>query len=783
MTVVAHNMLAMNAQRQYRMITKNKAKSTEKLASGFRINRAADDAAGLTISEKMRKQIRGLNRASQNIQDGISLCQVADGALGEMESMIHRMNELSVQGANDTNTAQDREAIDAELRQLRQAVNDICSDTEFNGIKIFQDPYIPSVSGFNREIKVWNSGVSADGRMEYGGIEYGGKRYSWTELNGMTSTAVYDSVTEELIPGEHTVTLPAYEYDAADGYTPTGTNVSFGFVIAEDGKELQNITRNYSWSASAAGIIFEGRTYAWDELEDEEHNKTFDSDNIKAGNYAINTQDGTHIWFTIPDSARDLSDVMDGITMEAARVVAWTSKVSSVSQMKAVNLSMGGTVNITEANKGLISDQYTIVADRTGAGVVNGAGTSLAVETWSQLGMADADGTFNPQHGNTYHGYYNDGECDYDHNNTNGTSGWEYTQGTDQYQDARTGMTFQLSAVQEASQDAVIAGLDGVIVSTAILADTVGTMGSYVAAGNYVTNAQVVRSNISFELQRTLGRNFDSATADVGIGNVVEQADRLQIELTGAGGSEIFASNTSASNFRNQIKNCLESSAGGSISLELIHGDDSISLKYDVRNLTDTESTDLANGTSDIEGIVNDIMTTALGTANINANGLASQTYIANEKNMAAGNAASYVNFGTVVDVVERVINIQASDVPLDSFEIKLRPLNSSILGLDSLDVDGYTNASMSIHAVGDALSILNRERSRFGAMQNGLEHTRNNVENRSENLQTAESKLRDTDMASEMVKYSKNSILEQVGQAMIAQANQNSQMILQLLQ
>ena len=120
---VAHNIFAMNAQRQYNISTSNKSKSTEKLSSGYRINRAADDAAGLSISEKMRKQVRGLSRASENCQDGISLVQVADGALAETHAILQRMNELAVQSANGTNSATDRAAIDNEKKELVKELN------------------------------------------------------------------------------------------------------------------------------------------------------------------------------------------------------------------------------------------------------------------------------------------------------------------------------------------------------------------------------------------------------------------------------------------------------------------------------------------------------------------------------------------------------------------------------------------------------------------------------------------------------------------------------------
>ena len=130
--VVQHNMAASNANRQLGISTNTLSKSTEKLSSGYRINRAADDAAGLSISEKMRSQIRGLNKASSNAQDGISAIQTAEGALNEAHSILQRMNELATQSANDTNTTADRTAVQSEVDALTNELSRIASTSQFN---------------------------------------------------------------------------------------------------------------------------------------------------------------------------------------------------------------------------------------------------------------------------------------------------------------------------------------------------------------------------------------------------------------------------------------------------------------------------------------------------------------------------------------------------------------------------------------------------------------------------------------------------------------------------
>lgn len=139
--VVQHNLTAMNANRQLGVTTSAQAKSTEKLSSGYRINRAGDDAAGLTISEKMRSQIRGLNKASTNAQDGVSLIQVAEGALAETHSILQRMNELATQAANDTNTTIDRNAVQKEINQLVSEIDRIRSTTQFNTMNLIDGTF------------------------------------------------------------------------------------------------------------------------------------------------------------------------------------------------------------------------------------------------------------------------------------------------------------------------------------------------------------------------------------------------------------------------------------------------------------------------------------------------------------------------------------------------------------------------------------------------------------------------------------------------------------------
>ena len=207
--VVQHNLTAMNANRQLGVTTGGQAKSSEKLSSGYRINRAGDDAAGLKISEKMRSQVRGLNKASSNAQDGVSLIQTAEGALNEAHSILQRMNELAVQGANDTNENIDREAINEELDELTKELDRISETTQFNKQNLldgsFKQKNLQVGANANQKIQISIGNMNAatlglknikgneDGKVQEGikidGFTYQGIKYQFNPSMGTASNA------------------------------------------------------------------------------------------------------------------------------------------------------------------------------------------------------------------------------------------------------------------------------------------------------------------------------------------------------------------------------------------------------------------------------------------------------------------------------------------------------------------------------------------------------------------------------------------------------------------
>ena len=198
--VVQHNLTAANTNRQLGITTSGLQKSTEKLSSGYKINRAADDAAGLSISEKMRNQIRGLNKASDNAQDGISLVQTAEGALNEVHSMLQRMSELSVQAANGTNDTTDRGSINDEIQQLKTEIERVGSTTQFNKMNILDGTFS---TGANKLLQVGANAnqtikIDIDALQSVVGSSLKGDLKTETATNAQSAITVVQSSIEKL---------------------------------------------------------------------------------------------------------------------------------------------------------------------------------------------------------------------------------------------------------------------------------------------------------------------------------------------------------------------------------------------------------------------------------------------------------------------------------------------------------------------------------------------------------------------------------------------------------
>ena len=234
--IVQHNITAMNANRMLELTTGSLSKSTEKLSSGYRINRAADDAAGLTISEKMRKQIRGLDQASTNAEDGVSSVQTAEGALTEVHSMLQRMNELAVQASNGTNSTSDRQAIQDEIDQLNTEIDRVSETTKFNEIYLLKGDNGSTKNVYMNGHDAGLKGTLTDGAksatfvidtLESGDkMTIAGKEYTIGSTKA-EAEGIVDKAVDAAKDAATSITVDGSKYDiATDG------------KISKDGKEL-----------------------------------------------------------------------------------------------------------------------------------------------------------------------------------------------------------------------------------------------------------------------------------------------------------------------------------------------------------------------------------------------------------------------------------------------------------------------------------------------------------------------------------------------------------------
>lgn len=288
--VISHNMLALNANRQFNIINKNKAKSTEKLSSGYRINRAADDAAGLSISEKMRRQIRGLSQGVKNTEDGVSLCQVADGALAEVSEMLHRITELSVQSANGTNTDEDRKAIQQEISQIQQEIERIGETTEFNERKIFgggepSKKYKPltvspiNITGTTTDTSAKTYNITANDS----GFTIDGNTYSWSNFYSGNNTL-----------SDNPITAGNYSFDY-HGFT-----ISLSVDNNANKQDLIGRMNGASFSTQNSGVVYKQKAKAG-----EVYTSTVQKENISVssvpptnGKYTLSVDFNNQIWLT-----------------------------------------------------------------------------------------------------------------------------------------------------------------------------------------------------------------------------------------------------------------------------------------------------------------------------------------------------------------------------------------------------------------------------------------------------------------------------------------------------
>ena len=408
--VVQHNMSAMNANRNLGVTTGMQAKSSEKLSSGYKINRAADDAAGLSISEKMRSQIRGLNKASDNAQDGISLIQTAEGALNESHSILQRMRELSVQASNGTETDDDREAVQNEISQLQEELTRISETTEFNTMKLLDGSQSGSTSSTGSGPKFGVVDATLDGALvtsNVKGIKVAtaastttkagqetaiwaadgktltlnlskNKVYTQDEIDDLIANAKQEDSTATGAPAEVKVSLKNGIFNA-DADTTAGTATVGGVkAVSDDGTVTGFVGADtISFTANKYGTEFNNTVFkfAFDKAAGKEEVETNTAIEISGTNTVTEGQYTIHLAAGKEYTAEDLEDILktagfdfdvklSGNTPDEPNTLFATSGASSVS-----DITMGDTAGAGLGSTDAMWGQAGYDSVSSGAGI------------------------------------------------------------------------------------------------------------------------------------------------------------------------------------------------------------------------------------------------------------------------------------------------------------------------------------------------------------------------------------------------------------------------------
>ena len=659
---INHNISAFNAWRQIGITDHALSKSLERLSSGLRINRAADDAAGLAISEKMRAQINGLNQAIRNSQDAISLIQTAEGALNETHSILQRMRELAIQAANDTLTTADREEIQREINQLADELNRIANTTEFNTKKLLNG----SLRGGTRAREVRDTDNS-------GGTP---KSTPWVT----TATVQLDENDNDITANDNELTFrfggEQYTVVIAAANDQTAAQVAAALETA--------INNAIGADRIAVGLTADNRLTFTSTVSGSDPANKFE---VIGGNFADEWIQGTDI-----TEGYDKGDVWmhgetDGYTT-GVRVI--TDALLATNNIVVDQANNELTLRLYNPDTGSWLEGTIVLGDETYDGT-NATAQDLIADIQAEL--------------QNLGGVWEDVTVSYDIDKTlkfeatglGAGSRIEVTGGSlmDDLMGAATDEHVRYTG--ESDNRTLTFSLDGA--SHSITLDE----GSYDDA--YAVAAQI---------QKQLDAQAIDATVKV-------------IDDDGDGNGYIqITSNVTGQDAKN---------FGGSAAKELgLDGAETDELTFHIG----------ANKDQTLSVTIGDVSAAALGITSKNRD---AKSF--NGREVTYGGDDTIDNLGAT----EYVISVTTKE-----------------------------DAEFAIAILDDAISKVSTERSKLGAVQNRLEHTINNLGVAAENLTAAESRIRDVDMAKEMMDFARSQILMQAGTAMLAQANMKTQAVLQLL-
>ena len=665
---IQHNIMAMNAYRNYNNNTKALSGNLEKLSSGYKINRAGDDAAGLAISEKMRAQITGLDAAQKNVKDGISLVKTAEGAMQEIQDMLNRMDYLATQSANGTyDNEVDRANLQKEVDALKSEINRIADSANFNGIKLLDgslaaEDNTTGISGTGQATADGVFTIVADGQL---GVEpqAGEFEYDLSQLS-----------IDLKVGNDGTITAKSGRAGKTSVVSSSGTSSSTGSTTGSGN------TGAVSGSTVAVSFSIGGLNI---QLTADEVNEILGENMEKGKTYTIS---GDKMNKFVSKFADKLNTAMTTAAAGSAGATPSTAAAGKMGRAGNAATAVGAW-----GSGGKLAGSKVTVSDN-GKGVLTVKMDSAPTQPWGNIDM-----TLRFSNGNT------------------GNGGEQFAPTVIKEPVDNT----QKRQYAEAKLDLTKMDIkDG-------------------------TTLKIGNSTYTFAVGSD--SKFKSSSNVVDLTNVTATGDDLAK----------IAANRLSEVAKNNKQFIVGSTTQGVVSLTEREG----GIDYTKNNLAGkdnkgTQGTNTANnGTS------------------TNAN-----------QDATVDDWAGLISFGQATKAGGLTLQIGDTADSFNQMSVVVGDMHTKAMGIADIDISSQEGAADAIATIKDAINYVSGVRGDLGAVQNRLEHTGNNLSVMAENIQDAESTIRDTDVASEMMSYVKNNILVQSAQAMLAQANQVPQGVLQLL-
>ncbi len=720
---INHNISALKANNQLAKTNNLLDQSLERLSSGYRINSAADDSAGLAISEKMRTQISGLDQASRNASDGISVIQTAEGALIEVEAMLQRMRELAVQSANGTYTTEDRVAIQSEIDQLNEEINRISETTEFNTMTLLD-------GNIDRKSYSNNSNVNLVSLSDTVGIG----NYGVKILQDARQAVAVGGVTQ--FSGSTTTTTISEAQAGSININGETVKINAGDTIDEVFEKIRNVCDNVSLNVFAVDSTATPSTTANLDLAG------YTSKSLESGDRLVfsSKEYGSDQSIAIFCDNANLCDLL-GLTSKGITVNGYDAKAEI--EIKTPNSNFENTATITiKGNKVTVTDRNSFnMVFEVKPGTIGSQYTDAKVE----FSNAEASKSQPP--------------------NTIEVGGQLITITEDARQAVILG-----NVIEGDPTDIVHAGDITVTVGGAtvtINADgTTDTIASIMAEISAITGLQAYAVGSNEMPDSTLA----SAVAGYDTTTLATNTRLLLV-------SDDYGSNTEIS------IECDDEDLAAALGLSTVKvttkgNDAKADLTYPNTNVSVTVDGDQITVT---EGATTNTVT--IPSANKVGTIFTDRRIIAPDADATESDVEN-VGIDVTVSVLDAgPMDLQIGANEGQTMSVRIPRVTPETLGIDKVNIGTAVGAQAAITLLDNAINTVSAIRSKLGAYQNRLEHSISNLDTTSENMTESLSRIEDVDMAEEMASYTQKNVLAQAGTSMLAQANQRPQTILSLLQ